>query len=245
MITCGRSSFAVRSSRADLRLVSANIGHGISASDMHRVEEIWQELGDNGNLPPFEGTILNALDVTSSDGKIAIECGLMRYRCVVARSYENLPSIKPVAVSGLLESCASDGDVVLLGRRSWSVSTHAGWFETPPSGGLEVVDVNSDGSIDIISRLATELLEETGIERSAVIESNIFGLYYDDPTGTIDVVVRLNMGSPAPRINSTQEYTELRWMRQSEISALLQSADTNVVNVSRWILNQWLREIER
>ena len=236
------SSFAIRSSRADIRLRCASVGHGVSPDDMHRVEVIWQKLSDERKLPQFEGTILNALDFTVSSEGITIECGLMRYRCLIARSHENLPTIKPVAVSGFVEKSSADGCSVLLGRRSERASTHAGWYETPPSGGLEVADVNLDGSIDVSKRLASELLEETGIERSAVTNWNMFGVFYDEPTGTFDVIFKLTASDTAPHVNSTKEYGELRWVRRAEILPLLQRSDAKVVDATRWILSQWLSE---
>jgi hypothetical protein len=236
------SSFAVRSSGADIRLRSASVGYGVSPNDMHRVEVIWQKLSDEGKLPQFEGTILNALDFKASGEGIAIECGLMRYRCLVARSHENLPTIKPVAVSGFVEKGSADGRSILLGRRSESAATHAGWYETPPSGGLEVADVNLDGSIDVSKRLASELLEETGIEQSAVTNWHMFGVFFDEPTGTIDVIYKLSANDSAPRANSTKEYSELRWARRAEIFPLLDRSDAKVVEASRWILSQWLNE---
>jgi 8-oxo-dGTP pyrophosphatase MutT (NUDIX family) len=236
------TSFSMRSSRADIRLSSASVGQGVSPDDMHRVEVIWQKLGDEGKLPQFEGTILNALDFTASGEGVTIECGLMRYRCLIARSHENLPTIKPVAVSGFVEKGSADDRLILLGLRSESASTHVGWYETPPSGGLEVADVNSDRSIDVSRRLASELLEETGIERSAVTNWKMFGVFYDEPTGTIDVIFRLSASDTAPRVNSTKEYSELRWVRRTEILPLLKRSDAKIVAVSRWILSQWLSE---
>jgi len=243
MISHLQSSFAMKCKRADIRLRSDSIGYGVSEVDMHCVQGVWKNLRDEGKLPQFEGTILNALDFVVSDEGVTIECGLMLYRCLVARSYQNLPSIKPVAVSGFVEKKRATGDgAVLLGRRSAGSSTHSGWYETPPSGGLEVADVNSDGSIDITKRLAIELFEETRIERTAVESWNMFGVYYDDPTGTIDIIVRLGVNDSALRVIPTSEYSELRWAMPSEILALTERADVRVVDVSRWILNQWLDE---
>ena len=240
MIVRLQSSFGMKLSHANMRLRSTNIGHGVSAGDMRRVEEIWRNLNAMGKLPKFEGTILNALDITEYDEGITIECGLMLYRCLVARSYENLSTIKPVAVSGFVEKQAPDGDAILLGLRSEGATTHPGWYEMPPSGGLEIADVDSDGSINIDNRLLSELFEETRIERSAVKYSNTFGLFYDDPTGTVDIIVRLGLSNPTPHIDPTNEYSEFRWATRSEILALMKRNDVNVVDVSRWISSQWL-----
>jgi 8-oxo-dGTP pyrophosphatase MutT (NUDIX family) len=243
LIAFGHSSFAMISPRADVRLVSKKINHGVLAADLDRVEDIWRELGERGEQPPFEGTIINALDVTEVDGNVRIDCGLMSYRCLVARAHQGLRSIRPVAVSGFIERSALGGDEILVGRRATDATTHAGWYEAPPSGGLEASDVGKDGSIDVLGRLTSELEEETGINPAVVKEWKPFGLYYDDSTGTIDVVVKLAVGNSVPSsVDSSEEYDDLCWMGKVEIHALLGRIDAPVVDVSRWILSQWLGE---
>jgi 8-oxo-dGTP pyrophosphatase MutT (NUDIX family) len=242
LIAFGHSSFAMIIPRADVRLVSKKINHGVLAADLDRVEDIWRELGEKGEQPPFEGTIINALDVTEVDGNVRIDCGLMSYRCLVARAHQRLRSIKPVAVSGCVERSALGRDEILIGRRAPNVTTHAGWYEAPPSGGLEASDVGMDGSIDILERLASELAEETGIDAAAVNEWKPFGLYYDDPTGTIDVVVKLDVSNSVPSVEFSEEYDKLYWMGEADIRALLARIDAPVVDVSRWILGEWLSE---
>jgi 8-oxo-dGTP pyrophosphatase MutT (NUDIX family) len=242
MIAFSRSSFAIISPHAEARLVSKEINHGVLASDLAHVEKVWRELGEKGEQPPFEGTSVNALDVTELGGDVRISCGLMRYRCVVARAYQDLRSIRPMAVSGFVERSPVDGAEILLGRRAHYVTAYAGWYETPPSGGLEASDVGTDGSIDILGRLASELAEETGIDATTVEEWRPFGVYYDDPTGTIDVVVKLGVGKSAPSLTRSEEYDKLCWMGQAEICALLARTDAPIVDVSRWILSEWLSE---
>jgi 8-oxo-dGTP pyrophosphatase MutT (NUDIX family) len=223
-----------------VRLISNEIDHGVLASDLDRVENIWRELGKRAERPPYEGTIINALGIAEIGTDIRIDCGLMRYRCLVARAYQRLQSIRPVAVSGFIERSAPGGGEILLGRRALDATTHAGWYEATPSGGLEVSDVRIDGSIDIFGRLARELAEETGIDPAVIKEWKPFGLYYDDPTGTIDIVVKLVIDDSAPSLSYSAEYDRLRWMGVAEVRPLLASVDVPVVDVSRWILCEWL-----
>jgi 8-oxo-dGTP pyrophosphatase MutT (NUDIX family) len=242
LIAFSHSSFAIISPRADVRLISKEINHGVLASDLDRVEDIWRELGEKGEQPPFEGTIINALDVTEVGGNVRIDCGLMTYRCLVARARQDLRSIRPVAVSGFVERSVLGGDEILVGRRAPDATTHAGCYEAPPSGGLEVSDVGMDGSIDILGRLASELAEETGIDAAVVKEWKPFGLYYDGPTGTIDVVVKLDVSNSPLTVDFSEEYDKLCWMGEAEIRALLARIDAPVVDVSRWSLSEWLSE---
>lgn len=241
MTAFGRSSLAIITARAEVRLVSKEIDHGVLASDLDHVEKTWRELGEQGEQPPFEGTIINALEVTEIGGDIKIDCGLMRYRCLVARARQDLRSIRPLAVSGFVERSLPEGGEILLGRRAPEATTHAGWYEAPPSGGLEASDVGTDGSIDILGRLASELVEETGIDAATVEEWRPFGLYYDDPTGTIDLVVKLGLRKSAS-VGYSEEYDKLCWMGAAEIRALLARVDAPIVDVSRWILCEWLGE---
>jgi 8-oxo-dGTP pyrophosphatase MutT (NUDIX family) len=242
LIAFGHSSFAIKSRRADVQLISKEINHGVLLSDLDRVEDIWRKLDEKGEQPPFEGTIINALDVAEVGGNVRIDCGLMSYRCLVARAHQHLRSIRPVAVSGCVERSVLGRDEILIGRRAPDATTHAGWYEAPPSGGLEASDVGMDGSINILGRLASELAEETGIDAAAVKEWKSFGLYYDDPTGRIDVVVKSDVSNSAPSAEFSDEYDKLCWMGEAEIRALLASIDAPVVDVSRWILSEWLSE---
>jgi 8-oxo-dGTP pyrophosphatase MutT (NUDIX family) len=241
VIPFGGSSFAIITPRAEVRLVSKEIDHGVLVSDLNSVEKIWRELGEKGEQPAFEGTIVNALEVTEVGGDIKIDCGLMRYRCLVARAHQDLRSIRPLAVSGFVERSLLEGGEILLGLRAPDAQTHAGWYEVPPSGGLEASDAGPDGSIDILGRLASELTEETGIDAATVEEWRLFGLYYDDPTGTIDLVVRLGLCKSAP-VGYSEEYDKLCWMGAAELRALLARVDAPIVDVSRWILSEWLGE---
>jgi NUDIX domain len=242
VIAFNGSSFMKLNSCAEVRLVSNDINRGVSALDLRHVEEIWCELGRKGQRPPFEGVIINGLDVTETDSEVRINCGLMSYRCLVARAQRKLQSIRPVAVSGFVERSTQAGSEILLGRRALEATTHAGWYEVSPSGGLEANDVKLDGSIDVCGRLASELVEETGIEARTVEEWKPFGLYYDEPTGTIDIVIKLTIGEGEPPVSHSEEYEQLSWMGKKEIGELLACSDAPLVSVSRWILCNWLSE---
>lgn len=232
-------SFAARCSRFNLELSSKVIGFGITNQDMRCVEENWNELGREHLQPPFEKTILNVLSFSEQDDEIKITCGLMLYRCLIARLGENLSSVHPFAVTGL--AMRREGKEVLIGRRALTAASHGGWYETTPSGGVEQEDTQDDGSIDVFGRIASEFTEETNIPVSGIVNWGVFGFYYDDPTGTLDLILTLEIKGSSALIGPTEEYDSLDWMSFADVRNLLNRSDVKVVDVSRWALAEWLR----
>jgi 8-oxo-dGTP pyrophosphatase MutT (NUDIX family) len=231
-------SFAFRCQAAHLRLVSQDIGYGIAPAHLRRADEIWSGLEKKGSQPAFENTILNVLNVSESNGLAEIDCGLMPYRCLIARLYEGLASIQPLAATGLaLRACSNE---VLVGKRADGAASHAGWYETTPSGGFEIGDLDADGSINVLRRMTAEFVEETGLSGSQIKNWRVSGVYYDDPTGTFDVLVELTVDSRASVPEATDEYDCLSWLSPDNVANLLGCPDKKVVDVSRWALTEWL-----
>ena len=184
--------------------------------------------------PRFEGIALNALDVTADAQGVSVLCGLMRYRCVVARHHEPLGSIMPLAVSGAVRRRTARGPHVLMGRRSASSMSHAGWHETPPAGGVEISDVQPDGSVGLERRVLEEFRQETGLAGLAP-RLQVLGLYRDGPSNTLDVVYDIEIVGNVPPLAPTPEYESLEWISPQRIAAILSSSD-RVVPASRWAL---------
>jgi 8-oxo-dGTP pyrophosphatase MutT (NUDIX family) len=218
--------------------VSQDIGYGIAGAHLRRADEIWSDLEKKGSQPIFENTILNVLNFSESDGLAKIDCGLMPYRCLIARLHEGLASIQPLAATGLaLRACSNE---VLVGKRAGGAASHAGWYETTPSGGFEIGDVDVDGSINVLGRMTAEFVEETGLLGSQIKDWRVFGVFYDSPTGTFDLLVELTVDSRASVPKATGEYDCLSWLSPDDVADLLDRADKKVVDVSRWALTEWL-----
>jgi hypothetical protein len=231
-------SFASRCQAAHVQLISREVGYGITDSNKQRVEAIWYELAQQRRQPRFEKTILNVLDFSIDDGALKIACGLMPYRFLVGRLCDDLSSIKPLALTGITERAGTNE--LLIGKRALDASSHGGWYETTPSGGVELEDVRVDGAVDILHRVYGELFEEAGIPENKIESSRVFGFYYDAPTGTLDIIIRLAVGVDQLILQSTAEYGQLNWLPPNEVSDLLDRSDIDVVDVSRWAMTEWL-----
>jgi 8-oxo-dGTP pyrophosphatase MutT (NUDIX family) len=222
--------------------MSQDIGYGIAPAHLRRADEIWSDLEKKDSQPTFENTILNVLNFSEKNGLAEIDVGLMPYRCLIARLYEELPSIQPLAATGLALRARSNK--VLVGKRAEAAASHAGWYETTPSGGFEIGDVDAGGSIDVLGRLTAEFVEETGLSRSQINDWRVFGVYYDGPTGTFDLLVELTVDGQASLPKASDEYDCLSWLSPSDVANLLDRADKNVVDVSRWALSEWLDSVK-
>jgi hypothetical protein len=225
--------------RVIARLASREMNYGISPGDLKRVDAVWERLGRDGARPRFEKIIINALDVNVQGEGVAIVCGFMRYRCLVVRLHEELRSITPLAVSGVVCHRGARGDSVLIGRRSSKSTSHAGWYETPPSGGLEAEDVSPDGHVDLESRIIAEFAEETSLVPTEHT-TKVSGIYLDAPTNTIDVIYKFYVVEIEKKLPSSGEYDSLEWMALDDISTFL--AKKKLVPLSRRILENILRE---
>ncbi|MCB1135292.1 MAG: NUDIX hydrolase [Chlamydiia bacterium] len=144
-----------------------------------------------------------------------LQGGFVPYRYYWAKLRQpELPyQLCALSVSGLV---VCDGEL-LVGKRGASVSAYPEHYELVPSGGLER-RAQQGARMDYIQQLLWELEEEAGIASSRVVNVQPVGLYQDSP-GLVDLCCVLRLGEKGVLDPQTQEYSELRWLRKSDLPA--------------------------
>jgi 8-oxo-dGTP pyrophosphatase MutT (NUDIX family) len=195
-----------------------------------RVQELWD--AEREQRPVVNGSI--ACVESMQDGRI--EGRLAEYRLFIARErsaeLRDRLQLQPIGVSGVV--VFPNGDV-LLGRRSEEVTEYPGAWELVPSGAVGGDAVGADGRVDTLAVLLTELEEETGIRREAVVAARPLGVVHDPGQDGFDICYELRLSGEAELpASDSSEYGELRVLSAEEAELLMRAGA--VVPASRTIL---------
>lgn len=150
----------------------------------------------------FDGKILYFLE--SHGSKLMTFEGDYKHWCVnYHRPVDKRDiSISAMAVTGIIRN----GNHILVGKRSSSVSQNKGFFDLLPSGSL---DINSKG--DFLLQLESEYREELHSEGESNYTANVLGVLVDRVDCVVDVVVEMNVeGDLADFQLKNNEYEKLK-----------------------------------
>lgn len=143
--------------------------------------------------------------------------------------------IKPLSASAITHT----QEQVLIGKRSASVLQYPGFFEFPPSGGIDLESRKED-TIDHKGLILKELHEETGITQKQVKAVTLFALLEDIEEGTLDLCYDILISDDAILI--PQEYDSLSFISQKELPAFLLKNQSVIIPASLLIWNFWQKK---
>ena len=192
-----------------------------------RVDELWQRRDPVQRLfdAPIVSVVQRMPDVITGE---LVDFRLW-YACRQDPELSLVLDVHPLGITGL----TTWRSLVLVGRRSAALSSYPGAMECCPSGSVDKVSVQKDGTVDLEKMFLTELVEETGIPRESVLSIQMKGLYLSTDTGVFDVAGAIelspNEDQPLSRPRS-REYDELQWIQKN------QQADQDWVPLSRLLL---------
>lgn len=137
-------------------------------------ERLWREMkGAAGHL--FDGSLLDVAEITAE----RISVRVVSYRAFLVDRARGGRHIKPLAVSGFV---ARD-DRLLVGRRPEAVTQYPGFWEAPPSGGVEWLKRRAERPLDALFK---EYAEELGPPPADAEVGEVF-LVYDRTEASFDV----------------------------------------------------------
>lgn len=134
-------------------------------------------------------------------------------------------TIHPLAVTGIL-ICPTG---IVLGRRSDLVSTHAGFWELAPAGGLSLPEPTA--------QILEELHEELGLDSSALISIEVCGLIEDIETGVFDIILTLKLSLSENQIRFTHEkfgsneYSEITIIPVEKFPQFMNENQHNILSI--------------
>jgi len=175
------------------------------------VEQIWTRARTRSGGALFNGRVFS----TDEIGPDLLSGHWTEYRRVVAQMerpdlFETL-GLRPTAAGGLL-LCA---DGVVFGRRPRDAVYQAGLWQLPPAGSLDPSAARTDGTVDVLATLFTELREEMGLDRSDIERTRLLCLAEHPGSHVLDLGIELvtKLDEPALRAahgaRGNGEYSEL------------------------------------
>ncbi len=123
------------------------------------------------------------------------------------------------------------GNEVLVGKRS-ELGTHCPeFFELVPSAGI-------DRHVDNTEQLLTELVQNTGIDKSAVKDIRPIALIEDTEESTLDICVVIELNEKPVKLAPKEAYSQMGWLSIEEFNQL--KAHAKVVPTSKALFEYWL-----
>lgn len=169
------------------------------------------------------------------EGRLLVDAYISKYRYFLARFMD--PSIQmtvtPLCVSGI----TLDAKERTLAARRGDVTEYPGLLELVPSGGIEVANVIA-GRANYEMQILDELMEETGITRSAVTTVSPYCLIYDSAHGVVDLGCAIRL---LPEFKDVlQQSGNSEYQVFQVISPETLSTDADWVPGSGVMLSNWL-----
>lgn len=225
-----------------IKIVSANLI--IDKKTEIAAHEIWIREQKKKSKNLFNGKILSALAISENE----IKASIIDYKYYLAkttkpRQFKSL-NIIPIAVSGIIDS--KDGFV--FGKRSSLVTQNNHHWELVPSGSLDCTNLKKGTFIDFKKQIFIELKEEIGLAKNSITNSQTFCSIYDDQSSVLDIGIKLWCNLDSKSIHNsflkikTFEYDELKIIHRNQITDFLNSSSHKFVEVSRCLLEQYLKD---
>lgn len=204
------------------------------------VDSIWDLECEKNKKVLFNGKIFSVHDINAN--KISgYESG---YKFFLAQQkkpdlYDSL-SIKPLAVSGLLET--SDG-IFIFGKRAGCLTQHPSSWELVPSGGIDLELCLFDGCIDYKKQVVSELHEEIGLTKDQISSITPFLMIDDAVSHVLDIVLHLKTSMSFSELEAlflkseVKEYTNIRGINANNVELFFKN--NSVVDASVKIFEFW------
>lgn len=173
---------------------------------LSEIDAAWESLCAR-NPRFFDGPALQVLGASrNGHGGVQIHVQESSYRFLAVQALGVDCGCRSLGVKGVVR----EGERVLMGRRSHSVSRYPGAWEFVPGGTLEPGEAPE-------AAVVRELREETGLEASAPPVA--VALLYDEVAASWEVIFRLSVGSASlPELG--WEYDEFRLASRDEADGL-------------------------
>jgi hypothetical protein len=217
-------------------------GNSIDNRYRQEIDFYWDEYVKT-NPAAFNGRILNLADYSVEGDHLLVRSSFIEYKVFYASRYIQAlrEKIRPLGVSGLIIVNEKDEKMIVLGKRSNSVTQYPGWLELVPSGSIDDTYL-SGKTIDIKRSLLKELEEEANITGDMVSPITTFTFVMDEDEQTYDICCMINVQNGEEirsRLENNSEYESYLFLPLAAIEDI--SEMSNLIPTSKAILSAFMR----
>lgn len=215
-----------------------DVPNKISDSNKANIEKIWHEEYKNKNSKIFNGEVLSFVDVHSNHGNVAVSATFTEYKNVLAsRKKSDLGlNIKQIGVSGITIVTDQKKEFVLFSTRSSDTTEYPGYLELVPSGNIDKSTILKDDTIDYISKINEEFVEETGLSNNDIKKVTSFCFVYDTGNEVYDVGCIIHADAEKNKIlegfSSVSEYKNPKLIPMSSLEEFVGKNQQKIVPTS-------------
>lgn len=216
----------------------AKIPYHLTEFQASEVKRIWEEQQKSRLL--FDGLLFSVIHVEEN----CLIGKWVDYKYMIAQRYspvlKSVLNVVPLGISAIT-TC---GDSVLLGKRADFLANYPGCYECAPSGGVDPSTVNGN-EVDLLALILKELEEEVGIDKNFISSIKLINLIYDSEAHSYELVATIELKEEALSLAAaSEEYPEVFWVKQSEISAFLNLHKDAILPLSQMLLRRKLSEVK-
>ncbi len=194
------------------------------------VERLWQQAQVASNGALFNGRVFTADDLNASQ----MLGHWTEYRRVVAQMqrpelFDEL-RLRPCATGGLL-TCPGG---VMFGQRPQNAIYQAGLWQLPPAGNIDPSSARDDGTIDVLANIFMELSEELGLDRAAIMRTELLGMVEHPGSHVLDLGIALHtaLGEDTLRkthaMSGNEEYASIMVVPLDSLAARIAEIRSNL-----------------
>lgn len=190
-----------------------------------------------GNV--YNGTILNLKKFTFHNDELTIYCNHVEYKYFyISRKHPSLKlPIQALGISGIILSSIEGSEHTLFAQRSNKVAHYPGFYELVPSGHLDTLNTNPDGTLNYKEKLFEELEEETNLPRTAIQTVQECGFIYDRQLDVYDIVCKMPVNLTYQQLAdirvNPEEYTLSQVVSSVDIPSFLKKEADKIIPTSK------------
>ncbi|MBF0473959.1 MAG: hypothetical protein HQK93_09565 [Nitrospirae bacterium] len=170
------------------------------------IDKLWnQAVLENKSL--YNGDLLSFVGIERDESSITIYGTYVEYKQYwVQTRYPNLNlGIIPIAVSGIILFEEQGEIYTIMARRRENVTQYANFLEFVPSGSIDKLFLDPDGTIDFKAQLKKEFTEETYLSDNVIKDIQTFAFVNDKGTSVYDICSKIYINCTSKDIKLSME----------------------------------------
>ncbi|MBF0540386.1 MAG: hypothetical protein HQK91_02910 [Nitrospirae bacterium] len=189
-----------------LKAVEDSSLHKNILSKKDDIDILWnQAIYENKLL--YNGDLLSFVGIEKNDTSIIITGTYVEYKdyWVQTKNSDLNFGIIPIAVSGIILFEEQGTIYTIMARRSENVTQYVNFLELVPSGNIDKLFLNSDGTIDYKEQLKKEFSEETSLSSNVIEDIRSFAFVNETEMSVYDICSKIYINCTSKDIKLSME----------------------------------------